>query len=460
MPDHIVFVTGRLAEARLHSVLTDMEPAGFTWEVRQIGVKVAGLMTTAIVSNRLGDVSNASKVVLPGRCRGDVDDLSRQFGVPFERGPDDLADLPEHFGRKARKATLDQHSVRIFAEIVDASTLSMDAILVKAEGLRRDGADVIDIGCLPGTPFPHLETVVRELVAAGFTVSVDTLDRTELLRGAGAGASYLLSLTSKTLDLAEHVQATPILIPSVHGDLDDVVRSWETLAAKGKRAIVDPVLDPINFGFTESLVRYHTLRSRLPEAEMLMGIGNLTELTDADTTGITALLMASVQEMRVGNVLVVQVSPHCRRAVRETDAARRMMFHAQSTNSLPQRISPALMGLRDRRPWAATPAEILDMAAQVTDANWRVEVSEDGIHVFNRLGHWVVTDPFDAWPHLDMTHDGGHAFYLGVELARAQIAWGLGKRYAQDRELNWGVATDAPGPQKAHRNPGKLKDES
>jgi hypothetical protein len=36
--------------------------------------------------------------------------------------------------------------------------------------------------------------------------------------------------------------------------------------------------------------------------------------------------------------------------------------------------------------------------------------------------------------------DGGHAFYLGVELARAQIAWQLGKRFTQDQQLNWGCA--------------------
>jgi hypothetical protein len=38
--------------------------------------------------------------------------------------------------------------------------------------------------------------------------------------------------------------------------------------------------------------------------------------------------------------------------------------------------------------------------------------------------------------------DGSHAFYLGVETARAEIAWRLGKRYAQDGSLQWGAAVD------------------
>jgi dihydropteroate synthase-like protein len=454
MADHILFVTGRLAESRLHSVLTEMGATDFSWEIRQIGVKVAGLMTTEIVSNRLGEVGGATKVVLPGRCRGDIAILSAQFGVPFERGPDDLADLPEHFGRKASRAALLDHSVRIFAEIVDASTLKIDAIVAKAKALKADGADVIDLGCLPGTVFPHLDEAVAELVRQGLTVSVDSLDPAELKRGSKAGASYLLSLTAQTLDLAFEVEATPILIPAKHGDMDELVRSWETLAKQGKRAIVDPILDPIMFGFSESLCRFQSLRDRLPEAEMLMGIGNVTELTDADTTGITAILMAAVQEMGVGNVLVVQVSPHCRLAVRETDWARRIMYHAQKTKSLPQRISPALMGLRDRRPYASTPAQIAQLAAEVTDRNWRIEVAEDGIHVFNKDGHWVATDPYELWPHLNMAADGSHAFYLGAELAKAQIAWSLGKRYVQDRPLNWGIATDPEPESRAHRNPG------
>jgi hypothetical protein len=50
--------------------------------------------------------------------------------------------------------------------------------------------------------------------------------------------------------------------------------------------------------------------------------------------------------------------------------------------------------------------------------------------------------------------DASHAFYLGVELARAQIAWQLKKRYSQDEELQWGYrGTDgAKEGRVAHRN--------
>jgi hypothetical protein len=55
--------------------------------------------------------------------------------------------------------------------------------------------------------------------------------------------------------------------------------------------------------------------------------------------------------------------------------------------------------------------------------------------------------------------DASHAFYLGVELARAQIAWQLKKRYAQDEELHWGCNTvqEDPRGRVAHREATRKK---
>jgi dihydropteroate synthase-like protein len=444
LTEHILFLTGRLAERRLTQVLEAMATTEFTWEIRQIGVKVAALMTPEIIRRRLSDVGGASRVLLPGRCRVDLALLGAEFGVPFERGPDDLKDMPEFFGGKAGRVDLSRYDVRIFAEIVEAPTLNVDGIIARAAALKSEGADVIDLGCLPGVPFPHLEEAVRALIGEGHVVSVDSGDVAELRRGALAGAAYLLSLTEETLRLADEVEAIPVLIPARHGDLESLVRACETLAAKGRAFMADPILDPIHMGFSDSIVRYHALRQRLPGVEILMGIGNLTELTDADTTGITMALMGLVSELQIRNVLVVQVSPHCRRAVRETDAARRMLFAAREDGSLPQGYDPSLLCLRDRKPFPNSPEEIRENAAAVSDPNFRIEIAEDGIHVYNRDGHHLAEDPFELFPKLGVERDGSHAFYLGVELARAQIAWQLGKRYAQDNELRWGVAVDPP----------------
>ena len=442
MPERILFLTGRLARARLEKVLAAMQPTDFAFAVQDMGVKVAALMTTEIVRRRLPRPLEADRVVVPGRCRGDLEALSAEYGVPFRRGPEELKDLPAFFGRKGGPPDLSRHDVRIFAEIVEAPSLDIAGILARAETHRAAGADVIDLGCLPDTPFPHLEEAVAALRRAGFAVSVDSAEPDELLRGGRAGADFLLSLTEETLDIAEQVAATPILIPAPHGDLASLERAMAALDKRGRAYLVDPVIDPIHFGFTDSLLRYAELRRRHPEAEILMGTGNLTELTDADSSGVTALLMGIVSELRIANVLVVQVSPHTRRTVEEHDAARRIMFAARADESLPKDYGGHLLCLHDRRPFPNTPEEIAETAAQIADANLRIEVAEDGLHIYNKAGHHVVQDAFAAYPKLAVEDDASHAFYLGVELARAEIAWQLGKRYAQDGGLKWGVGTE------------------
>ena len=444
-PEHILFLTGRLAKPRLAKLLARMAPEDFTHEIVDIGVKVAALMTGDIIRRRLPAPIRADRVLLPGRFRGDLEALTGHYGRPFQRGPDDLQDLGEFFGRKGPPPDLSRHNVRIFAEIVEAPQLGVEAILERAALYRRDGADVIDLGCLPDTPFPHLEQAVAALVAAGFTVSVDSADVEELRRGAGAGARYLLSLTEKTLHLAEETEAIPVLIPARHGDLDSLLRAMDILDRKKRPYLADPILDPIHFGFTASLGRYAELRRRRPKAPILMGTGNLTELTDADSTGVTAMLMGIVSELAIANVLVVQVSPHCRRAVAETDWARRIMFAAREAGSLPSGIAPALLTVHDRKPFPDTPAEIGELAGMISDDNYRIAVAEDGIHIYNRKGHWIAKDPFELFPQLGVESDGSHAFYLGAETTKAEIAWKLGKRYVQDQPLRWGVAVEEPG---------------
>ena len=83
------------------------------------------------------------------------------------------------------------------------------------------------------------------------------------------------------------------------------------MRARGRAFLADAILDPIPFGLTASIVRYQRLRDRFPEVPIMMGIGNLTELTEADTSGINALLMGIAAELKVAAVLTTQVSAAC-----------------------------------------------------------------------------------------------------------------------------------------------------
>jgi dihydropteroate synthase-like protein len=440
--EHIVFLTGRLAQQQLERVLANMQPAPFTWEVREIGLQVAALMTADLIRRRVPQPVQAQRIVVPGRCRGDLDALSAHYGVPVQRGPEELKDLPRFFDRAAQPVDLSEREVAIFAEIVDAPKLTVEAIVERAQALRRDGADVIDLGCLPETPFDHLEDSVRALKAGGFAVSVDSMDTQELLRGGRAGADYLLSLTQDTLWIADEVAATPVLVPQRGGDEVSLHGAIDAMLARGRAFLADSILDPIPFGFTASIVRYHRLRERFADAPILMGVGNLTELTEADTSGINALLFGIAAELQVAAVLTTQVSPHARRAVREADWARRIMHAAAQQRTLPKGLSDALMTVHAKHPFPDTPDEIAATAALVRDPNFRVQVSAAGLHVYNRDGLRVGQGAFELWPQLGLEHDAAHAFYIGVELANAEMAWRLGKRYVQDQPLDWGCAVE------------------
>ena len=442
MAERWLFLTGHLAKTRLEKLLAQLGSVPFEPVVLDIGVKVAALMTQAIIARRLPQPLKAEKVIVPGRCRADLDALTAHFGVAFVRGPDELQDLPAFLGRGGKPRDLSRHDVRIFAEIVDASGLEISALVARAQSMRAAGADVIDLGCLPDTPFAQLETCIAALHAAGLKVSVDSADAAELQRGAQAGADYLLSLTEHNLDLAASAGAVPILIPATHGDLASLLRAADKAAAMGLPCILDPILDPIHFGFTESLGRYAQLRRLRPDAEIMMGTGNLTELTEADSVGITATLMGVCSELAIRNVLVVHVSPHTRRTIQEHDGARRLMFAAREDASLPKGYGAGLLQLHDVAPFAATPQEIGELAGAVRDANFRIEVASDGVHVFNRHGHHVAGDAFSLYPSLGVEADGAHAFYLGAELMKAELAHRLGKRYAQDEPLDFGCGTD------------------
>lgn len=444
MTKKVLFLTGKLAEPSLHRVLSEMTALPFEYRVHQLGLSVAALMTDTMIARRLTSeiIADSEQIIVPGRCRGDLEALSAQLGIEVVRGPDEVKDLPLYFGQARKVADLSRYDVNIFAEIVDAPERSIESILERAAYYKQSGADVIDIGCLPQEKFPHLEEAIAALHEAGFKVSVDSLELNDLRRAGKAGADHLLSLTEKTYHLAEETDAVPILVPAEMGSLASLERAMELMDKINRPWIADPILDPIHFGLTDSIVRYHELRRKYPDAPIMMGVGNLTELTDADTSGINAILFGIISELNITNVLATEVSPHARKAIMEANIARRMMFVAREDSSLPRDITNDLLVSHERRPFPDSAEDIAQLAGNIKDPNYRIKVGEQGLYMFNRDGLMQDTDPFNFYPQLDLKDDTGHAFYLGAELARAQIAWQLGKRYTQDEELEWGCAVD------------------
>jgi len=441
MTNNILFITGKLAENNLKKILECIDDKDFKYEIRNLNVNVAALLTTDMIARRIGNIENFNKIILPGKVRGDVNKLAEILNIEIERGPEELKDLPTLFGGKALKYDLSKYEVHIFAEITDAPNMTVGEIIKQASYYRGNGADVIDIGCLPNQSFPHLSESVKELKNQGFYVSIDSHDDKELILGAKAGADYLLSIKSNNFHVLDEVDSYPILIPQ-DGNMQSLYECIDKCMEMKRIFIADPILDPINYGFTDSILRYRELRNKYPDIHIMMGTGNVTELTHADTTGITMTLMGIISELKINHILTTEVSNHCRSVIKENDIARRIILAASENNTTPKHIDSALLTTHSSEYLKYSLDEIKEIASNVRDKNYRIIMSKEGVNLFNKNGLKTAIDPYDFYNSIDVEDDIGHAFYLGIELARAQIAYQLGKEYEQDEELSWGCLVE------------------
>lgn len=452
--EQIHFVTGRLAEFSLRKVLSELAPkVGFDYTIDVLGITVAALMTTEWIARRIQVPPETTRIILPGYVLGERDILVQQTGKPVEFGPRDLRRLPEFFGRSAqRPADYGLYDIEILGEINHAPRFSLAEILAEAAKLRDAGADLIDVGCDPGQPWSGVGEVVRALVDAGHRVSVDSMNPLEIEPAVRAGAELVLSVNSSNREAAVDWGCEVVVVPDVPatlGGLDDTV---EFLASSGVRLRIDPILEPIGFGFAHSLGRYLTVRERYPDAEMMMGIGNLTELTDADSAGINVLLLGFCQELGIRSVLTTQVINWARTSVKECALARQLVYHAVHHRTLPKRLEPQLVMLRDPRVVSFGADNLERLADQITDANYRIFAENGQVHAVTAGQHLSDTDPFLLFERMQAQAprelDSGHAFYLGYEMAKAVTALTLGKEYRQDEALDWGFLT---APEQSHR---------
>jgi dihydropteroate synthase-like protein len=375
--------------------------------------------------------------MIPGFCRGDLAPIVDKVGVQVIRGPKDLKGIPAFFGRERHLEGYGEYNVKILAEIVDAYELSPEQVLAHAEYFRASGADIIDLGCPVDGSFPDVEAVVALVKEHGFMVSLDTFNTEDILRADRVGLDLLLSVNSRNLELAPRLKCKVVVIPDFDQGLESLERNITQLEAWGVPYIIDPILNPISFGFTESLYRFYETRRQHPQAEILMGLGNLTELTEADSTGINAVMAGIITELNINYVLTTEVISWARGAVRELDLARKLMHYAITNHALPKHVDDGLITVKDPPHEHYSEEELRAMQAQIRDRNFRIFTDDEYIYVFNNKVFIRDTNIRAIYAQLDV-EDASHAFYLGKELQKAILAVRLGKKYIQEEELRWG----------------------
>ncbi|MEX1232376.1 MAG: DUF6513 domain-containing protein [Planctomycetaceae bacterium] len=460
--ERVLLVTGRLAEPSLRRVRDDLKNRlGLDAEVFVVGISVAALMHVDLLLRRLTIPAAVQRVILPGWCQGDLSRLHEHFGVPFTLGPKDLFDLPEFFGSSQRvKPSFDEYDVEIIAEINHAPRLSSAELLCEAKKFAAQGADVVDLGCIPGETWSGAADATKMLTGEGLRVSIDSFDRAEVESAVAAGAKLVMSCNSTNIEWAARLPAELVAIPDDPADLASLDSTMATLDAHQTRYRIDPILEPIGHGFAKSLERYFTVRRRWPHVPMMMGVGNLTELTDVDSAGVNLLLAAICQELGIYSILTTQVINWARTAVKEFDIARRLVHHSVTRQAVLKRLSDQLVMLRDPKIHTLSGEEIERLAGHIQDPNYRILAGDETLHFFNRDGHWQGDDPFELFAQALSSSKGvtaEHAFYLGFEMCKALTALTLGKQYTQDEALNWGFLTR---PEKHTPHPHQSDSES
>ena len=424
-------------------------------------------MTTDWIARRIQVAAGDHAVVLPGYCQGDFRSLLSKTGVPVERGPRDLRRLPEFFGQRKQPADYGAYDIEIIAEINHAPRLALAEILAEAARLQRAARTVIDVGCEPGEPWTGVADAVRALVDAGHRVSIDSLNPVEIAAGRAsrrrAGAVRQLAPTARRPPIGAAKSSSCPTIPHTLAGLDETI---DFLAAAGVPLRIDPMLEPIGFGFAASLGRYLDVRRRYPDAEMMMGIGNLTELTDVDSAAdqrAAARLLPGAWHSQRADDAGHQLGPHQRWPNATWPGG--WCITPSTHRMLPKHLEPRLVMLRDPQVVPRSDAELgtsgrADQGPQLSSVRPRriaFTRSRQGC-IWPTRSVLALRTAHGAGPARPI--DASHAFYLGYEMAKAVTALTLGKEYRQDEALDWGFLTRAEQSHRLTRSTAQSPDRS
>ncbi|MBU4266064.1 MAG: dihydropteroate synthase-like protein [Candidatus Altiarchaeales archaeon] len=498
MKKGILLVTGRNASQAVE------EYAGkFPVRIHSCSENVAALLSAKGILEELSgeNLDGISMIIVPGAVRGDVSVIQEKLGIPAWKGPRNLVDLPfvlekvssgmelsakipadEILGDEIKKEIEkeldraykpDKFSMKIgekiflgsgishvIAEIPDAPMLNKEDIQRIAGYYEESGAEIIDIGMVAGE---DNSAKVAEIVGAvrdstDLPVAIDSLQEREILAAVDARVDLVLSLDLTNYEISDSLDVPAVIIPrdengKLPKNVDDRIKILENLMGKVENFIVDPVLEPPNLGLVGSLGSYVRFRDEYPDVPMLMGAGNVTELMDADSPGINALLASMASELEIDLLFTTEASKKTFGAVRELSTAVKMAYLAKARKQAPKDLGISLLMLKDKK-------EVPQVDAQRFDAIKPIDVKEgeeSGIDTFEfrvyledgkiniiylrgndpglRFRGTRAKDLYIEITKRGLVENAEHAAYLGRELTKAEIALVLGKNYMQDSAL-------------------------
>ncbi len=465
------------------------------------------------------DLSKYDAIIVPGLLRGSSKYIEESLEIPTFKGPKDAADLPavmEHVRRGLKlshdipacellgeeirrdaerefneavertRTRLDRNKcidlrelciskelpMRVMAEIVDAPKLTKNEIKRIAAHYIESGADIIDIGVVAGqddsSRIGEIVQAVREVTDA--PISIDSISPKEIEAAIEAGVDMVVSLERSNIEVLHDIvkDKVCVVIPYDYGsgyfpeEPEDKVKAMEENIRLARRyginkVLADLIVHPVHApSFTKSLVSFYEFSKRNPDIQLFMGIGNVSELIDADSHGVNALLVALASELDASVILTTEASDKTYGSVWEAAQAVKMMYLSKRRGTFPKDLGLDLLILKEKRKknfgyepsdkvvearggrkirydrsgffriWVDTEEEkICAMHFKWDDPR------EPELTICGKRASDIYLEIFD----LGLVSDYSHAAYLGKELEKAELALKLRKSYVQDSNL-------------------------
>jgi len=517
----ILLVTGRVAEEGVRAQAKGLNDVDVL--VLPISVASFLTPKTAAKLLKQYDLNKYDMIILPGTVDGDVSVVEQELGVTTFKGPIHYVNIPEVLGsgvklsktmpasevlratveKKVEEEILDSENdwkklvdeslgfvlgkdrstlpvsdrlpMRVIAELVNAPLMSNDDIIKRVSYYKSQGANIIDIGMIAGQPKPDVIAPIIEAIrdTCDSPISIDTLDVEEIKAAIDADVDLILSVDKGNLDeVAPHVKdQTVVVLPT------DMKSGWLPKKASVRiealehnisharhlgldRLVGDLVVEPLVWpGLLEALISYSGFKRAHPEIPLLFGIGNATELIDADSPGVNAALTALAREAGACMLHVPEHSVKTRGSVREVSQASKMVYIAEKRRTPPKDIGLDLLILKEKR-WKE-----LNYDSKIEKTSKLVKATEDTAFVRDAVGWFkihvdrekkeIIAVHYPAsvdkpgtivrgrTPHevyqtiirLNLVSKLEHAAYLGRELESAYLALRMGRSYLQDEEL-------------------------
>jgi dihydropteroate synthase-like protein len=419
------------------------------------------------------------RVIVSGMCTASFEQVERETGIPVFRGPRHAADLAlilplldsitlsrtipaddfltREKAKDAYKRIREQElnagfdfiirntkigggsRIKVLAEVMD--THKCENVRNVVEYFMSSGADIVDLGFgFDATP-DDVSRVFSELHDIDHPLAVDS-QNPDLIRPALDRADIVLSLQETN-------------IPKVGAWVADagaaavVVPGSSTLTknlAMAKRAgieclIADPLLQPVGSGLVASLKGFKDIGYPL-----FFGAGNVTELIDADSVGVNALLAGMAYETGCSLIFTSEHSDKTWGSIREMRQATEMMSLC-ADRPYPKDLGIDLLVLKEKRRRreppidydTVTPAKKMPGRIDYDPkGNFRIGLEGDEIvAVINcravRGRHWEDV-LYTILSHNEVSLLD-HAAYLGKELYKAELPLRYGRSFEQDGEF-------------------------